>query len=199
MRPVCDAKIFTQQIVIQVSLNQSISATVSRRVHVKVNHVGHKGTTKMLVQIKVRRNWKAWRRARGWILRAHRGPHGVKHKGPISCSQHKQNGHRSSSVALTYRFSHFTDFPTLRIIIRPRALSFTGINRSEHHVCMNLSSFEFTWWTCDFTLFPAALVNKIFISFIDMYISGAAGASSFMGCVLRRAVGLWYAADWDNN
>lgn len=90
----------------------------------------------------VRRHWKAWQSVWGWILRAHRGPHAVKHKGPISCSQHKQNGHRSSSVALTYRFSHSTDFPTLRIIIRPRALSFKGINRSEHHVCTNQSSFS---------------------------------------------------------
>jgi len=30
-------------------------------------------------------------------------------------------------------FSHFTDFPTLRIIIWPTVLSVKGINRSEYH------------------------------------------------------------------
>lgn len=93
----------------------------------------------------VQRHWKAWRSVQGWILRAHWGPHGVKHKGPILRSQHKQNGHRSSSVALTYRFSHSTDFPTLGIIIWPRALSFKGINRSQYPASVNpssLSSFD---------------------------------------------------------
>lgn len=110
----------------------------------------------------------------GWILRAHRGPHGVKHKGPISCSQHKQNGHKSSSVALTYRFSHFTDFPTLRIIIRPRALGFKGINRLEYQVWMsyirdlgvhfmNMWPFFISCCTC----------KKIFIFFIDTNISSS--------------------------
>lgn len=137
----------------------------------------------------VRRNWKAWRHVRGWILRAHRGPHGVKHKGPISCSQHKQNGHRSSSVALTYRFSHFTDFPTLRIIIRPRALSFTGIiNRSRMH---ESELFELTWWTCDFALFPAALANKIFIFFIDMYIRSSWSIVFQSQYGLRTQEGCW--------
>lgn len=64
-QPFTDAKIFTQQIVIQVSLSQSISATVSRLLHVKVNHVGHEGTTKMLAQIKVRIKWDQKKKQRG--------------------------------------------------------------------------------------------------------------------------------------
>lgn len=123
----------------------------------------------------------------------------AKHKGPILRFQHKQNGHRSSSVALTYRFSHFADFPILRIIIWPRALSFKGINRIS---CMCKSElFEFSL-TIMSPCFISCRTPQQTIFFIDMhYISVAAETLSFnhnMGCTLMRAVGLWYAADWDN-
>lgn len=121
---------------------------------------------------------KSWRPVWGWNLRAHRGPHGVKHKGPISCSQHKQNGHRSSSVALTYRLSHFTDFPTLRIIIWPRALSFKGINRSEDHLCWSQSSLSSLHEHVTLLDFPQPLPTKYLFSLLTC-ISAAAGALSF--------------------
>jgi len=167
---------------------KSIWASGSLFEHVMGNHVGHKGTTKMLAQIKETIKWdqrrtsaeklKSWRPVWGWNLRAHRGPHGVKHKGPISCSQHKQNGHRSSSVALTYRFSHFTDFPTLRIIIWPRALSFKGINRSEDHLCWSQSSFSSLHEHVTLLDFPQPLPTKYLFSLLTC-ISAAAGALSF--------------------
>lgn len=121
---------------------------------VKVNHVGHKGTTttkifkKMLAQIKVVIK-KDQRGTRTETLKSlmicvrlniegpRRPSHRAKHKGPILRSQHKQNGHKSSSVALTYRFSHFADFPALRIIMWPRALM--GINRLGHPACLSPS------------------------------------------------------------
>lgn len=144
------------------------------------------------------RHWKALRSVWGWMLRAHWGPRGAKHKGPISCSQHKQNGHGSSSVALTYRFSHFTDSPTLRIIIRHKALDFKGINRFEHMYRALLSSLDKHVTLLHFLQYSP---TKYLFSLLTC-ISAAAGALSFnhnTGCALRRAAGLWYAADWDNN
>lgn len=125
----------------------------------------------------VQGHWTAWRSVWGWILRAHWGPHGVKHKGPISCSQHKQNGHRSSSVALTYQFSHFTDFPTLRIIIWPRALSFKGINRSEYLLCLSQCSLSSLDEHVTLLYFPQYLPTKYLFSLLTC-ISVAAGALS---------------------
>lgn len=63
-----------------------------------------------------------------------RGPRSVKHKGAILRCDHKQNGHKSPSAALTYQFSHSTGSA---IITWPRALSCTGINRPEHLACVN--------------------------------------------------------------
>lgn len=149
----------------------------------------------------VQRHWKAPWSVWGWILRAHQGPHSVKHKGPILRSQHKQNGHRSSSVALTYRFSHFTDSPTPRIIIWPRALSFKGINRSEYPICESQSSSSSLGECVTLLYFLQFMPIKFSFSLLT-YIPVRAGALSLkhnMGCALRRAVGLWYAADWDND
>lgn len=69
------------------------------------------------------------------LCRAFRGPRSVKHKGAILRSDHKQNGHKSPSAALTYRFSHSTGSA---IITWPWAFSCTGINRAEHLACVNV-------------------------------------------------------------
>lgn len=115
-------------------LGQSISATVRLLLRwlTWITKEQQKGLLK-LKRVAWTEHWKTCRSVWGWILRAHRGPHGVRHKGSISCSQHKQNGYRSSSVTVTYQFSHFTDFLTLRIMAGPRVLRFKGISRSAYH------------------------------------------------------------------
>lgn len=93
------------------------STSVNISHSVKVNYMGHKGRTttifflKMLAQIKV--VIKKDQRTRTETLKSlmicvrlniegpRRPSHRAKHKGPILRSQHKQNGHKSSSVALT--------------------------------------------------------------------------------------------------
>lgn len=150
-------KVFIHQIVIQASVSQSIRAMwafsyVSWGI-MWVTKEQQKCTHKLKSRLNgikdelMRRQLKKRSPAvcAGLNIAGHiRGPHGVKHKGPILCSQHKQNGHRSSSVPLTYRFPHFTDSPALRIIIWPRALigsrarADLSITMYESHLLMNM-------------------------------------------------------------